>query len=809
MTSPKQRDGEFRLMIICYLHEEMKDRSKKAEDLVVKVNELKEKLFAEKNKNSFTNSILEGGTLIIWAVNNDFELISFNQNYFNFFLQENPGIKVGYEEKGVVKIANSDTFWKQKYKRALTGRSHNFEIMLKVEGEEQWKEVFLNPIYDTRGEITGVSGLAYDITEKMQSRIALMKSEEKFRNIFESFQDLYFRCDFNGKLTMLSPSVSDIMGYTEGELLGKHVTNFYLYNIQTKFLIRKLAQEKRVRNFEASVIHKSGKIIPCICNVRVIQDEQGRLKHVEGVARDITELKKTNQELQRSKELAEKSLKIKERFLANMSHEIRTPLNGIIGMLHLLDETQLDPKQKKHIQTLKSSADILLTILNDLLDLSKIEAGKMELKHVPSNTEAIFEKLTLLYRQQAYDNAITLKFKTGGDIPDYIEIDETKLIQVYSNLISNAIKFTPPGGVVTFSLEVYKKRKNGTIIMEGYVKDSGIGISKTDQRKLFSSFTQLDSSSKKSYKGTGLGLYISRKIVGLFNGKIGIKSTEGKGSKFWFTFETREVEKPAEQAQPAVKITKLEHSPTVLVVDDNNVNLDLAYEILKNAGCKVTVASSGKEALALSEELCFDVILMDIQMPDMDGLEATRQIRKQCKEQTPPIIAMTAYSMKGDEAKYLSAGMDDYIAKPINPSILIQKVNQWTTDKATEPVVQKEKADKHLTINQNTLDLLKQYAGEEAVQEALDEFDEECRMQISDSAKMFESKNFKEVLDILHTLKGNAGTLGVEKMAFQAAKMEDELKEKKYSNFVRDLQFLKSLHEEFIEETKKVGPKTN
>lgn len=781
----------------------MKDRLLNSGDLEGQINELKQKLNDERGKNSFINAILEGGTLIIWAVDVNLELLSFNQNYFNFFLQKNPKARVGYEKNGVIKKTSASKFWKQKYEIALTGRSHNFEIRLEIEDQEVWKEVFLNPIYDTRGEITGVSGLAYDITEKMHSKIALIKSEEKFRNIFESFQDLYFRCDFNGKITMLSPSVKDIMGYSEKELLGKNITNFYLYNIQTKYLLRQLTIQKRVRNFEAGIVHNSGKIIPCICNVRIIQDDNGKLMHVEGVARDITELKRANEDLQHSKELAEKSLKIKERFLANMSHEIRTPLNGIMGMLHLLDETRLDKQQKNHVRALKSSSDILLNILNDLLDLSKIEAGKMELKNSKASTKNIFEKLSLLYQQQAVENDIQIRFKLKKDVPEYILIDETKLIQVYSNLISNAIKFTPAGGMVTIGMKV-EEQKDEKIALKGYVKDTGIGITEADKRKLFTSFTQLDSSNSKSYKGTGLGLYISKKIIKLLNGKIWIKSEPDNGSKFSFTFETQAVAKPAQQSQEEEEDLKLTHAPRVLVVDDNKVNLDLASQLLRNAGCRVTIASSGQESIEKSQGICYDLILMDIQMPDMDGLEAAKQIRQQCKDSTPPIIAMTAYSMHGDDKKFLKAGMDDYIAKPIQPTLLIKKVKQWTTGKNVNPQKnEKEIKSNYLTINKNTLDLLIKYAGEEAVGEALKEFDSECQMQMKSCYENFTARNFKEILDILHTLKGNAGTLGIEKIAFQAEKMEREIKEQKYCNFEKDMDVLASLYLSFIEEAKR------
>lgn len=770
----------------------MENVEKNVQELQNEINALKEELYAERHKNSFNTALREGGTLIIWAIDQNYQLVSFNQNYFNYFLQNDSGKKIGYEKNGTIKMADASKFWKRKYKQAFSGKANNFEILLDTDGKEQWKEVFLNPIYDTRGTISGISGLAYDITDKMQSKIELIKNEEKFRNIFESFQDLYFRCDINGNLSMVSPSVKDIAGYSETELLGKNITNFYIYNIKTKYLVRQLAQKKRVRNFEANIVHKSGKIIPCICNVSVVQDRKGRLQHFEGVARDITELKKTNEELQYSKELAEKSLKIKERFLANMSHEIRTPLNGIMGMLHLLDETQLDSKQKQHVRTLKGSADILLNILNDLLDLSKIEAGKMELNKSSIHTKSIFKKIFLLYEQQAKDNQISLRYEVSPEVPEYIESDETKLIQVYSNLISNALKFTPANGSVTVTLNVLQKKKK-KIILEGTVKDTGIGISKTDQKKLFNSFTQLDSSSSKTYKGTGLGLYISKKIIKLFSGSIGIKSAEGKGSKFWFTFEAKTSQQHTKKPE---KPLKLGNSPNILIVDDNMVNLELASEMLKLAGCHITLASSGREAVNKFETTKFDAILMDIQMPDMDGIETAKQI-KISRFPVPPIIAMTAYSIDGLDKKFSEMELDDYIAKPIDPATLVSKISYWTSGVIGNGVYEKEKKDKILTINKNTLDLLQKYAGSEAVEDALKEFDKECTHQIKSCSASWDKKDFKEILSILHTLKGNAGTLGVEKIASYAEKMEDDLKEKNYINFEEDLTVLMALHEDF------------
>jgi len=761
-----------------------------------KVKELKQKLSEEQNKNSISTAILEGGNLIIWAIDTKLNLISFNQNYFNSFMNNAPNQKVGIIKNEKLEKVREKEFWEEKYNDALQGQSLNFEIRLHIKGEESWKEVFLNPIYESSGDITGVSGLANDITDKMNSKLALVESERMFRNIFQSFQDLYFRCNFSGKIRMLSPSVEDITGYGDEELLGKDITNYYLYKAKTKSLLRKLALETRVRNFEVDIVHKDGSIIHCICNVRLIFDENNKPVYIEGVARDIGELKEANKQLIEAKEFAEESLKIKERFLANMSHEIRTPLNGIIGMIHLLDKPDLKDEQRKYVKSLKSSSGILLNILNDLLDISKIEAGKMVLKYQPIDTSDLVEKLSTLYSEQAKASNIKLTCKKSPKVPAYVFSDETKILQVFSNLVSNAIKFTPEGGSIDVNLKLVDKQKSGWIRLLGEVKDSGIGIAIDEQEQLFNSFTQLDSSSKKSYKGTGLGLYISKQLVNLFKGEIGVQSTPGMGSTFSFTFETSTTRIRPEARQAIQK--KLTGQPHILIVDDNEINLDIAAAIVEKAGCKVTLCQSGAESFNAIQENTFNVILMDIQMPDIDGVMAARNIRTQLMTSTPPIIAMTAYSMAGDEDKFLNMGFNDYIAKPIKPELLIEKLEKWTESKV---VVQDEKQDEikqHITsINLDVLGKLEKYGGKETVKLALNEFDQECKRQLDDCQKAWGEKNIKEVLNILHTLKGNAGTLGVEKMASQAELLETELKKEKYSIFEKRISKLKDYYNSF------------
>ncbi|TRX62183.1 response regulator [Fulvivirga sp. M361] len=768
---------------------------------IEQIEQLKKELLAERSKNTFTNAMLEGGNLSIWAINSNFKLINFNQNYFNELLSADEMAQISFQEGDKLKSVLVNSFWQEKYEVAMKGESLNFEIRLDYEPGEIWKSVFLNPTYNETGEIIAVSGLAYDITEKMQTRIDIVKNEEKFRTIFESFQDLYFRCDFKGKIMMLSPSVKEITGFTEESIIGKDSRDYYIYSRKTKSLLKQLIQKKSIRNIEFDLVHESGKKIPCICNLRIVFENQ-KPSYIEGVARDITNLKRAHEQLQYSKEVAERSLKVKERFLANMSHEIRTPLNGIMGMLHLLNKSELKPKQQQHLKALKGSADILMEVLNDLLDISKIEAGKMVPKHANFNVHDFMEKISLLYFGQAEKNGLKISFDIKPGVPEIIFSDETKLLQIFSNLISNAIKFTLKGGEINVILQLEENIDDKKYLFKGIVSDTGIGISSKDRRRLFKSFTQLDSSNSKSYKGTGLGLYLSKRLTRLFKGDIGVESQLGKGSSFWFTFNTsasRHRKKGSkEKNQDLVLLT---NSPRILIVDDNAINLQLAAELLKKSGGVTNTAGSGFEALKKCKKTVFDLIVMDIQMPDMDGVATTLKIRQTSKNKKTPIIAMTAYSTKEDSNEFLEAGMDDYLSKPINPSKLLKKVKRWTEGIILESHDDKDnRGNDLLTVNYSTLATLAKYGGQEMVDEALKEFEQEFTDQLKSSKQFFKLKKLKEIAVIFHTLKGNAGTLGLEKISASAEILENGVKTKKYHIFEGEIENLQMLFEDFKKE---------
>ncbi|MEO0553593.1 MAG: ATP-binding protein [Bacteroidota bacterium] len=755
---------------------------------------LREELALEKSRNIVNTSVLEGSNLIVWSVNMDFELISFNQNYFRELFSDEKNSKITFYEGDVIKTQKARTFWKNRYQQAAKGNLLNFELQVTNQPGNIWKGVFLNPTYDNSGNIIAVSGVAYDITEKMQSRIDLQKSERKFRTIFESFQDLYFRCTLDGIITMLSPSVKAITGFESTELIGKNITNFYIYNQRTKSLLKQLAQNGKVQNLEFDLVHKSGGKIPCNCNLNLVYDEL-QPRYIEGVARDITLLKKANLELKESKEELEKSLKIKERFLANMSHEIRTPLNGIMGMVHLLSETKINDQQTKHINSLRSSADILLDLLNDLLDISKIEAGKMALNRKNISLHDLMNKLKHLYSAQALDNQVDLAFTIEEGVPDFITTDEVKLLQIFSNLLSNGIKFTQIGGRVTTSISV-KKVNNKVFWLKGSVSDNGIGISQKDQKRLFKSFSQLDSSKKKSYGGTGLGLHLSKNLVKLFGGQIQVESEKGQGSIFWFTFKTKQ-SKSKNNKSPKSSPGRLNTSTKILVVDDNSINLQLASEILSKAGAVVETAKSGFEALRLCSKANFDVVIMDIQMPGMNGIITATKLHEQL-DSLPPIIAMTAY---GKAESFDKSVFQDYIAKPIDPVNLIHKVENCCLGgfKKTQSSII-ENTSKKEVMNKKVLSKLASYGGEEMVLEALGEFCQELDHQIEELDLLLRSEEYQEASNVLHTIKGNAGTLGADRIARWSEHMESVTKTKKYHTFDADLEKLRLLFASFQKE---------
>ena len=556
------------------------------------------------NQNARLNAIFDSSTYLIWSVNKALQLTSFNKNYARL---------IDYQEK--VAPTNKDNVpnlgWRmigdenlkrleERYRQAFHGHPQNFELHFTTDRGETFFEFHLNPILLAGGVIEEVSGIARNITNRRQAEIATRQSEEKFRGIFENLQDIYARVDRKGCITMISPSVFKRMGYTPDEVLGHEISQFFIDKTAIRRAMFKLARNRSLRNFEASMRRKDGSERQYMFNMLMLNDDPSTGSVVAVLARDITELKRQSAELEKAKDEAERSLKVKEQFLANMSHEIRTPMNGIIGMIDLLNDTRLDEEQRSYVKTVKRSSETLLNILNDILDLSKIEAGKMVLHEAPIAFKEIFEKLIALFGQQANSKNNQLTYKLAPDLPTFVIADQTRLLQILSNLTSNAIKFTENGTIEVEASLVSKRGKFNRIRVA--VKDSGIGISPQNINLLFNSFSQVDTSSRKSFGGTGLGLAISKELAHLMKGEVGVESTVGMGSTFWFVIELKETAiSPTQQTTEVAEIALANffstYHPDVLLVDDNAVNRKVASEILRKAGCVVTTADSGPAAI--------------------------------------------------------------------------------------------------------------------------------------------------------------------------------------------------------------------
>ncbi len=541
-------------------------------------------------------------------------------------------------------------------------------------------------------------GITRDITERRQADQRLRISEKKYRTLLENLPQRIFLKDKTSVYVSCNENYARDLKIKPEEITGKTDYEFYPEELAEKYRRddRRIMDSGGTETIEEKYIQDGQEMVvqtvktPC-------KDEQGNVIGMLGIFWDITErqraeeerqchaqeLRRKNEELAAAVATAREATQLKSRFLANMSHEIRTPMNGVLGMSELLLSTPLDAEQREYAEGIQYSAEALLSLINDILDISKIEAGRLELECIPFDPIQIMEQVQATLAARAHAKGLDLTCTADPALPRLVAGDPSRLRQVLTNLAGNAVKFTERGDVVISGQPAQQTAERVTIRFS--VRDTGIGIAPEQRARLFESFVQGDSSTTRRYGGTGLGLAISKQLVELMGGQIGTESESGRGSLFWFTatFAKYGDGKPELEEERAAAALLPESTPRpakvrILVAEDNPVNQRIAVRILEKAGYRAEAVSDGKQALEALAKNDYDLVLMDVQMPEMDGFQATMEIRRlEAATGRTPIIAMTANAMTGDRERCLAAGMDDYIGKPMRLEELQKMIERW------------------------------------------------------------------------------------------------------------------------------------
>ncbi|HEY2411152.1 MAG TPA: response regulator [Pirellulaceae bacterium] len=779
------------------------------------------------------------------------------------------------------------------------------EAYIKQSGEKLYVQVLKAPVRDASGQIVGVQGMFWDVSARMKADEAARKSDARFRKLVQSSLIGVMVANLDGRIVDANDAFLSIVGYSHQDLAGGNLRWDSLtpadHQPGDTVAITQLHTDGTCEPWEKEYIHKDGHRVPVLIGVTML--ERGGEECICFVV-DIRRQKQTEQELKAAKQAADAANEAKSQFLANMSHEVRTPMNAIIGITELVLNTPLAPKQAEYLRMVMQSAESLLAVINDVLDFSKVESGRVELDNTPfSLRESIGDAVKSL-ALRSHDKGLELALDVARDVPDWLVGDVGRLRQIVINLVGNAIKFTREGEIVVEAKLLAQKNHHAEL--QFCVADTGIGIPADKLNKVFEAFEQADASTTRNYGGTGLGLAIVRRLVDLMQGKTWVESKVGKGSRFYFTVSLELCDEPPLQ-RPAIRrgaikgtralivddnatnrrilnevLTSWELAPAecesaseaitqlrvayrdgkpfelllsdvnmpgtdgftlveqvrrdpsladittimltsgereedaarcqqlgvaqrlmkpikqselhdaildamgveprkasageaavappttrplrLLLAEDSLVNQRLAVGLLERHGHRITIANNGKQAVDLASGDNFDAILMDVQMPEMDGLEATRVIREQEKQtgRHVPIIAMTAHALKGDRERCLGSGMDEYVSKPVRERQLLTALRTVLGDEVVAPLA--EQPQDYVLDETNVIDwnaALRICAGDrELLREIAAAFLEEHPRRIDEIQRAMDTRDWELLHRAAHTIKGSMRYFG-------------------------------------------------
>lgn len=633
--------------------------------------------------------------------------------------------------------------------------------------ERNYIPLFIDDVY--RGHLWTYN----DITERKRSEIKLKKQEEKYRSIIANMNLGLIEVDLDETICYVNQSFCLMSGYEEHELIGKNASDLLVKDEYKNLIGEKsnLRQKGISDAYEMNVKTKfSDTSWWLVCGAPLYNDKQQHIGSI-GIHLDITEQKMLQRQLVEAKLIAEKSVHAKDLFLANMSHEIRTPMNAILGMSKQLQKTTLNQQQQSFLEIIGTAAENLLVIINDILDFSKLEAGKVTLEEIGFNMPDLITNTSRVLKLKAEEKGLAFEVAVDPEVANVLKGDPYRINQVLMNLLSNSIKFTKRGQV---TLQCFlSKNHPASQELEIIISDTGKGMDEAYLKNLFNKFSQEDESIARSYGGTGLGMSIVKQLVELMNGTIEVKSKKGEGTEVTIQLsfvKGTEIDLPKKDNSHVE--THILADKKILLVEDNEMNRVVAETILNQYGATISEAVNGVEAVDALRHNNFDIVLMDIQMPVMDGLEATRLIRRELASGIP-VIALTANAVKGEMEKCIQAGMNDYLSKPFEEEDLIRLIAKWL---GRETHFGSAKAT---VVNDTPLyDLakLKQITrgDEKFIIKMLQVFINETRSSLTHLEQAFEQKDIKQVQFLAHRMKSSLNNLNIFSAAGIAEKIEKE-----------------------------------
>lgn len=714
----------------------------------------------------------------------------------------------GYSRKEAINSSMADLIIPEEY-RAMhehgfknylkTGESTILNQRLRLKAMNKQGNIFpveltISPIES--GKTPYFTAFIRDITEQENAKNELLLSACAFEA-----QEAIIISDVNNKIVRVNKTFCKITGYSADEVIGqspKILSSGLQDNAFYKAMWKSI---KETGYWEGEIYNKrnTGEIYPEWLSISSVRDIEGNEKYYVAHFVDITQRKQAEEKLTIAHKQAEVANEAKSDFLATMSHEIRTPLNAILGTLDLLKETIVNAEQQQYIDTADQSALSLLHIINEILDFSKIEANKLEIEKSSFSIEELLLDCFNMFSEKATANKNNLSYQLDSDIPCNLISDKQRIKQILINLINNALKFTQEGDVSCVIKKI--KQVEQKIHLKFVISDSGIGIRKEQQNKLFQVFSQVDQKHNRRFEGTGLGLAICKKLVKLLGGEIGVESEIGKGSQFWFTLIM-----DIDQQQCAdKKVIKVEQKKTsykplnILLAEDSAANIVVAQAVLAKAGHTLEIAKNGRQAIeainrSVENNCTFDLVLMDLMMPVMDGIEATKIIRKMSGDVSRiAIIAMTANVVKGDKEYCLQAGMNDYISKPFVAAELLQKIEDVAARVLSEHLSCSQADDELMSIpvdnelmrqlnelhymDDKVLNQLAEDTSVELVPEMVAVFLKELTKRLHNIKHAREQKSIEGIASEVHALKSSSGTYGALKLEFIAKKADIACKE--------------------------------